>query len=214
MNMFIAMAAVSSVAGGALAQDFEIALVAPMTVDMGETYTIEAWGSVTGDQWVDGISAMAGFGISAFATEGANLVVTNHGSVISEWAAGFGTDGIVVGSDLLDVSGGQLANLIPDLNPNLDLSNPIMLFTFDVTVGDTTGAVTYTPGNPNPNGGLSFYPDSEDGQSIIALNTPGTTLTLTGVTTRVVPAPATLALVGLAGLATGRRRGANSKTDD
>jgi hypothetical protein len=197
--------AVVAIASPAWGQVFTIWAEAPETVNPGETYTVEFWGAVEGDPWVDGTSAIAGFGISAIATEGSGLVVTNHGSVISNWAAGFGTNGTVVGSDLFDTSGGQLAALFGGFPPP-DPSNPILLFTFDVTVGDLAGAVTYTPDGPNVNGGLSFYPDGQDGYTIIAPNDPGTTLVLVGATTRVVPAPATLGLV-FAGLwRPGRRR--------
>jgi hypothetical protein len=210
MNMFIAVATVSSLAGGALAQDFEIALVAPMTVGMGETYTVEAWGSVTGDPWVDGTSAMAGFGFDVIGSGNAASIST---ATFPLWSRGFSVEGTVDGISVHGVSGGQLANLFGTLNPNLSLSNPILLFTVEVTAAEMRGVITYTPENLNINGGLSFYPDSTDGVSIIAPNDPGTTLTLAGVTTRVVPAPATLGLIGLTGLAAGRRREATLKTD-
>jgi hypothetical protein len=191
-------------ASPALGQVFTIWAEAPEAVNPGETYTVEFWGSVEGPEFIQGTSAMAGFGISAIATEGSSLVVINHGSVISEWAVGFGIDGTVVGSDLFDTSGGQLAALFGGWLA--DMTHPIMLFTFDVTVGDTAGSVTYTPDGPNVNGGLSFYPDSEDGYSIVAPNDQGTTLVLVGATTRIVPAPATLGIFGFAGFAVCRRR--------
>ncbi len=194
----------AALASPAMGQVFTIWAETPETVNPGETYTVEFWGSVEGDPWVDGISAIAGFGISAIATEGGSLVVINHGSVISDWAAGFGTNGTVVGSDLFDTSGGQLAAIFGGLPPP-DPTNPILLFTFDVTVGNLAGSVTYTPDGPNVNGGLSFYPDGQDGYSIIAPNDPGTTLVLIGATTQVVPGPATLLALGLAGFAASRR---------
>lgn len=205
IRMTIATLSALALASPALGQVFTIWAEAPEAVNPGETYTVEFWGSVEGDPWVDGESAIAGFGISAIATEGSGLVVMNHGSVISDWAAGFGTDGTVVGPDLFDVSGGQIASFFGD-GYYPDTSNPILLFTFDVTVGNTAGAVTYTPNNPNPNGGLSFYPDGNDGASIIAPNDPGTTLLLEGATTRVIPAPATLGLVFIGLWCPGRRR--------
>ena len=206
MKNTIAIAVVAGLAAAASAQDFSISMVAPASVATNSTYTVEVWGSVTGGSWVDGTSAMAGFGIDAIATGGASLVTANGGSVLSDWASGFGTDGTVNGADLEGTSGGQLANLFGILNPGIDMSNPILLFTFDVTVGAAGGDVTYTPANPNINGGLSYYPDSQDGASVIAPNDSGTTLTLVGATTHVVPAPASLALLGLGGLVARRRR--------
>ena len=207
MKTAFALAAVAGIAVAATAQDFEIYMVAPAEVAMGASYTVEVWGSVSGGTWVQGTSAMAGFGIDAIATDGAAGVASNGGSVIATWAAGFGTNGTVSGANLLGTSGGQLANLFGILNPTINKNNPIMLFTFNVTLdGAFAGSVTYTPANPNPNGGLSYYPLSTDGASVIAPNDAGTTLTLTGATTRVIPAPASLALLGLGGLVARRRR--------
>ncbi|RMH09887.1 MAG: hypothetical protein D6695_12380 [Planctomycetota bacterium] len=206
MKNTLAIVAIAGIAAAATASDFEIYMVAPATANPGDTYTVEVWGSVSGGQWVDGVSAMAGFGIDAIATAGASGVAANGGSVIADWAASFGTDGTVVGADLIGTSGGQLANVF-NLNPNIDMSNPIMLFTFDVTVdAGFVGDITYTPANPNPNGGLAYYPVSTEGASVIAPNDDGTTLTLTGATTSIIPAPASLALLGLGGLVARRRR--------
>jgi hypothetical protein len=195
---------VVAIASPVWGQVFTIWAEAPETVNPGETYTVEFWGAVEGPEFIDGFSAMAAFGISALATDGGNLVAVNHGSVISDWAAVFGTDGTVVGPDLFDTSGGQIAALFEGFI--VDYSHPIMLFSFDVTVGDAAGFVTYTPDGPNVNGGLSFYPDSQDGASIIAPNDPGTTLVLVGATTRIVPVPASLGIFGFAGFAVYRRR--------
>ncbi|GAB4384691.1 MAG: hypothetical protein Kow0022_08020 [Phycisphaerales bacterium] len=207
MKTAFALAAVAGIAVAATAQDFEIYMVAPATANPGDTYTVEVWGSISGGAWVDGTSAVAGFGIDAVAADGAAGVASIGNQVFEAWASGFATPGTVSGADLVGSSGGQLANLFGFLNPSIDMSNPIRLFTFDVTVADGfAGTITYTPANPNPNGGLSFYPVSTDGASIIAPNDQGTTLTLTGASTTVVPAPASLALLGLGGLVARRRR--------
>lgn len=204
MKNAIALAVVAGLAAAATAQDMTISMVAPESVNTGETYTVELWGSVSGGNWVQGTSAMAGFGIGATTDDDA-LVASITSSTIADWALGFGTNGTVVGADLMGTSGGQIANVF-NLNPGIDLSNPILLFTFDVTAGDTAGTVTYTPSDPNPNGALSYYPVSTAGASVIAPNTAGTNLILTGASTRIVPAPASLALIGLGGLVARRRR--------
>ncbi len=205
MKNAVALVVVAGVAAAASAQDFSIDMVAPATVAQGGTYTVEVWGSVSGGSFVDGVSAMAGFGIDALATGGAGLVAGTSAGVVSGWAAGFGNEGVVNGADINGVSGGQIANIF-NLNPGIDLSNPILLFTFDVTAGNEVGDITYTPGNPNVNGALSYYPSSTDGASVIAPNDDGTTITYNGATTSVVPAPASLALLGLGGLVARRRR--------
>lgn len=202
MKNVFAIAAVAGLAGAAVAQDFTISAVAPAQVNPGETYTVEFWGSVEGAPWVDGTSAMAGFGVDAI---GSGNVASVSDATVAGWAAGFGVAGVVIADDVTGISGGQLANLFGILNPGIDLSNPIMLFSIEVTAG-AGGVITYVAGNPNINGGLSFYPDSEDGASVRAPNDPGTTLSFVSATTTVIPAPASLALLGLGGLVARRRR--------
>ncbi len=205
--MKLACVIVAVAASTAAAQDFQIWLNAPNSVMAGDTYTIEVWGGVSGGSWVTGTSAIAGFGVDVLNLGGADLIGLLGPTVIAPWAAGFGSNGIIVGADVVETSGGQLANLFGFLNPNINMSNPIMLFSIDVTtqVG-TTGWITYAPGNPNPNGGLSYYVISTDGASVIAPNDPGTTLTFAGIETLVIPAPATLVLLALGGLCASRRR--------
>ncbi|RMH09885.1 MAG: hypothetical protein D6695_12370 [Planctomycetota bacterium] len=201
MKSVFAITAVAGLAGAALAQDFVIAASAPAAVNPGETYTVEFWGSVSGAPFVDGVSAIAGFGVDAL---GSGSVASVTDANIAAWAAGFGVSGVVMGSDVVGISGGQLANIF-NLNPGIDLSNPILLFSIDVTAG-ASGSITYVAGNPNVNGGLAFYPDSTQGASVVAPNDAGTTLTFIEATTTIIPAPASLALLGLGGLVARRRR--------
>jgi len=186
----------------AWSQVFTIWAEAPEAVDPGETFSVEFWASVEGEPWEDGVSAFAGFGIDAI---GSGDVVSVTAAVLEDWAAGFGTQGSINGINVEGVSGGQIANVFDCLNPNINMNNPIRLFSIEVMAG-LGGSIAYTPANPNINGGLSFYPNSQDGASIVAPNDPGTTLEFFGATTRIVPAPAALGVFGFATLATRRRR--------
>lgn len=204
------VAVIVGMVGSGLAQDFEILLVTPPDVvgPPGTTYEVEVWGQFSGGAWVDGASALAAFGIDIICTGGRSLV----SAVSSGWQWNnpivLYDNGFPTGPDLLGVRGGQLANLFGFLNPNIDLSNPIQLFSFDVTITGEVGVIEYTPMNPAAEGGLSFYPDSTEGASIIAPNDPGTTLTLTGVRTLInVPGCGTFGVLGwLSVPATKRRR--------
>jgi len=202
MKNVFAIAAVAALAGVATAQDFTITAVAPAEVNEGEFYTVEFWGAVSGASFVDGLSAIAGFGVDAM---GSGNIASVSVATGVDWNLGFFVEGVVNGSNVEGISGGQLANLFGILNPAIDLSNPIMLFTIQVEAG-TVGTATYVAGNPNINGGLSFYPDNQDGASIVAPNDAGTTLTMIAATTNIVPAPASLALLGLGALVARRRR--------
>ncbi len=202
MKNVFAIAAVAALAGAATAQDFTITAMAPTEVNPGETYTVQFWGAVSGASFVDGVSAIAGFGVDAMGSGSVAGVTT---ATIADWALGFGVPGTVNGANVEGISGGQLANLFGILNPGIDMSNPILLFSIDVTAG-ASGSITYAAGNPNVNGGLSFYPDNEDGASIVAPNDAGTTLSFISATTNIIPAPASIALLGLGGLVARRRR--------
>jgi hypothetical protein len=202
MNTSILALGISALCAPAFGQVFKIWAEAPDSVISGDTYTVEFWGSVAGDNWYQGISGFAGFSIDAVSAGDIAQVTT---ASIAQWASNFGTEGTVNGAAVEGISGGQLPNGF-GTEPFADLSNPIVLFTIEVTAG-SNGAITYTPSNPGVYGGLSYYPDAWDGYLIVAPDDPGTTLLLVGATTRVVPAPAAVGLVGFAGLGTCRQRG-------
>ncbi len=171
------------VAASASAQDIHngtITIVGPNEyIDHYSTYTLEVWGQWDSPDFIEGVSAMAGFGFDIEQTIGQEQIVSVGNLQYAPWAAAFGTDPTIVGNDMLGISGGQLANLFGILNPDIDLGNPILLFTFEITTGEEhVWNIEFTPTNPNVNAGLSFYPDSENGASIIAPNDADTSLTM------------------------------------
>lgn len=198
-----AAAALAMLAAHAAGQthQFTIWAEAPETVLAGETFTVEFWGAVDSPVFVQGESTMAGFHIDAI---GSGSVESVGYADIEPWAEQFAGGGTIEGASLVGVTGGWGYSVIaPPLIFNFD--NPIRLFTFEVTAGES-GSITYTPGHPHPAGGLAFYPIYTNGASITAPNDPNTSLALIGATTRIVPAPTSIMLVGTGLLSLGSRR--------
>ncbi len=145
------------------------------------TYTLEVWGRWDSPAFIQDESAMAGFRFNIFNTVGRDQVDYMSNVQVSGWAAGFGASaGEILIVDVLGVRGGQLANLFGILNPDINLNNPIPLFTFDITTANVPVTdIEFTPSVSDPDGGLLFYPDILDGATISAPDDPDTTLTIT-----------------------------------
>lgn len=169
------------------------------------TYTLEVWGRVESPLYVDGQSMIAGFGIDILNTGGGPSVASVSNVRIDDWATNFGTIGIILGNDILGTSGGQLPSWVDPQEPPPPPLNPIRLFTFDFTTASgPLGEIGFSPANPNPNGGFSFYPHMLNGASIIIPNSPDTELHLEGWTST-VPSPGGVMALTVLGL-NGRRR--------
>lgn len=170
------------------------------------TYTMEAWGRWESPLFIDGFSAMAGFGFDVINTAGSGTQVASVSNVqFFLWDGLWGTQGTIVGTNITGISGGQIPNpgIVP-IWPFMDLRNPIPLFTFTFITADAPIVhLGFEPMRPHPMGGLSFYPNATDGASIIAPNDEGTALHMIGWE-YVVPSPSSWVAVGLMMLA-GRR---------
>ena len=185
----------------ASAQQCEIYVIGPSSLWWGQTFTAQVWGAIGGEPYLPGTSAIAAFGIDILTAHGGFGIESMTGPTIAPWAADFGVEGELVGTDIIGTSGGQLPNLYGILNPNINMSDPILLFTFDVTIRrHWWGSMTFQPANPDPNGGLAFYPISTEPLSIAAPNDPGTTLTFNDWTLNVLPTPASLMPLAWLGL--------------
>jgi hypothetical protein len=158
----------------------------------GETATFAVFAQWDSPAFIDGLSATAGFGFDIVTAYGLDNVASMSNLQYADWAAGFGVGPDYTDTSILNISGGQLANLFGILNPGINMNNPIELFTFDVTWSSgPLGVTEIATSNPNINGGLSFYPDSQDGASIIAPNDPDTELVMGSII--FFPAPGTAA---------------------
>lgn len=206
----VMLVVLSACTGGALAQATHAATIwiaGPDEVLANSTFTLDVWGRFESPDFVDGVSAIAGFGMDVICTEGREQIVSVEGP--GRFGGGITLEsGFPVGPDLIEVRGGQVPNLFGILNPFIDLSNPMHLFSFEVTVGDISH-IAFDTMNASLEGGLSFYPDSTDGATIVAPNDAGTSLTFVGWE-YVVPGPWTVAIGGLAVLGRRRRAGGRS----
>ncbi len=169
-------AAALCLAASADAQTVEISASAPASVTAGDSYTVDIIATVTGLP-VGG--AVAGVGLDALNTGGAP-------NVLSITSATFGTFNVGTkvgtpnGADLESVVCGQLPDVI-GVNPGVDTSASIVLFSFDVqTEVVASGDIIYTPGNVAP-GGFLIYSDA-----MFGANVEVTTVTFVGATTTIV----------------------------
>ena len=175
-------------------------------LESNSTYTLEVWGRFESPAFIAGESALAGFWFDIITTVGRDQIDYIWNIQVNGGYGGFGTGETIqiIGPDIFNASGGQLANLFGILNPNIITSNPVQLFTFDiVTASVPITDLEFTPMNPGINGGLSFYPDIEDGATINAPNDPNTSLT-TKPWAYQIPSPISVAPLLL--LAMARRR--------
>ncbi|MBX3323734.1 MAG: hypothetical protein KF757_12165 [Phycisphaeraceae bacterium] len=194
------------ISSGAVADPhvFTIYAQAPATALPGETITVEIWGQVHSPLWVQGTSMVAGFGIDVLGTGAISNVAMGE---FAWWAERFGTNGTVSGTNVLGTSGGQLWLLFGDcwFPPCWEYGNPVLLFTIEARAG-LEGSMTFTPANPNINGGMSFYPVDTDGASIVGPNDAGTSLHTISATTIIIPTPATVLVGAGAAILLSRRR--------
>lgn len=173
------------------------------------TYTLEVWARFESPAWVGGVSMIAGFGSDILNVGGGSFVSGVSNVRFEEWAVVFGNVGEIDGNDIIRISGGQRPGGWvdpPDSPPPPPEESLTRLYTFDFTTGTgPLGAISFAPANPNPNGGLSFYPAWTNGASMVFPNTPGTALHFDGWTST-VPSPGAIAAFITMTLISRRRR--------
>lgn len=196
MKSTIAIVAVAGIAAAASAQTGNVILTASAsTVNQGDSFTITATAT--------GTNGIFGYNLLLDALEGAGLIsglrdlIDNPTGSTSIFGApaGAGINGTSV--DRRDASAGVLIAALPIDNI------PFFSFTVD-TAADAVGVITYGSAQGSGTlGGALTYPTP---QGIIITGTDYPTVNFGSVSVNVVPAPASLALVGLGGLAAIRRR--------
>jgi hypothetical protein len=195
----IAIAAVAGLAAAASAQSASVILSASATtVQAGDSFTITA--TAAGDAGIFNynllVDAIAGLGLIS----GVSDLVDNPTGSTSIFGAPAGAGlgaGSGFGVDRRDASAGVLIAPIPIDN--------IPFFSFTVTTaGDALGTITYGSATGSGTTAALTFPDASIPPIIRGANYAN--ISFGEVSVNVVPAPATLALVGLGGFVASRRR--------
>ena len=170
------LGALGVTASAAWAQDVTLTVQGPASASPGEVVTVDVVASVTG---LPTGGAIGGYGLDLDVTSGASLVNRISGAA-SNPALGLGVlPGAANGSFLERAVGGQLPN-IGGLNPGVDRSTTLSLFTVDLTIDPAAadGVVEVSAGTAAGAGGVVLFPDASAGTNIIAPSSAGTSLTV------------------------------------
>ena len=183
------MCFLAAAAGSVLAQDVTLTVQGPASANPGDVVTVEVVASVTGLP-VGG--AIGGYGLDLDLTNGSFLVQTISGAT-SDPVFGVGVlPGTATSRSLVRAVGGQLPN-VSGLNPGVDRSATLSLFTADLTIdpAETAGLLEVSARVPVigiGGGGVLLFPDASVGTSIIAPTSAGTSLSVVPLTITVEPA--------------------------
>jgi len=193
MKNALTLIAIAGMASAASAQNFSLSIVAPTEVAEGAIFTIEVIGDAdVGTHMLGGSFSM---------TSGSGLIASMAWTPAG-WSA-FNTDGGYAGNgDYNPVVFGQL--VIPGVPPfdvpaaGSELGEAIG--SFQVTLGAGAGVIDFVLVGESPFSLETIDANGGGG------NSSNGNLTLNGASVTVTPAPSALALLGLGGIAAGRRR--------
>ena len=197
MKKGIALAAVAGLATVASAQDFSYTVVAPATVDTrtATSFTVTVIASGPGTHIAGGSFAVDGTD-DAGAVSGMSWAAAGWSSINTD-------NGYLGNADYDQVIFGQL--ILPDFgfppDPGSVLPATVGTFTVSLTGGGANGTVLFQLADAGGDFALETFNDDDD-----SFARDGGAINYGGSTTRVIPAPASLALMGLGGLIAGRRR--------
>ena len=184
MNKLLSCIAVCALGAPALAQSISVDVQGPTSASPGDVVTVSVVATVTG---LPSSGAIAGFGLDLDVTTGASLI-----SNISTATVPTLTTGVVNGSadaDSLDrVVGGQVSNIF-GINPSVDQSTTLTLFTTELTVDPsaTTGTVTVAASIADTGrSGIVLYPDIASGASV-ETGDPGVSVSFTDLVIDIDP---------------------------
>ena len=164
---------VAALASTALGQSVTVSVEGPATAAPGDVVTVEVYAEVA--SLAPG--AIGGYGLDLDITANASAV-SNLTAATTNPTLNLGVlPGTASATGIERAVGGQLANVF-SLNPGIDTSSKILLFTTDATV-DAAAAdgtvVTFAASIAN-NGGIVIYPDANAGANVNAPGDAGTSV--------------------------------------
>ena len=177
MHMPTLLTAVGVLAGTSLAQSVTIEVQGPSTAQPGEVVSVAVRATLAGFPG----GAIGGYGLDLDVTAGRSLL-----SGVSPATSPALTVGVLPGAastaGIERAVGGQLPN-VSGINPGVDTSSTITLFTADVTIdpGAASGDVTLTPAFAE-SGGFVVFPDASSGANLRAPGDAGVAVTLLPLT--------------------------------
>ncbi|MEN0019301.1 MAG: hypothetical protein AAF747_00290 [Planctomycetota bacterium] len=150
---------------GAIAQSVRVYVETPESAAPGSTITATVKAEMLG---FDNDAAIAAFGFDLLSVGDDAAVDSISPATIPTLTFG-ARPGTEAGNNLLRVVGGQPADVF-GLNPSVDRSNPMTLFTVEVTLDNYSdgSSVTLAPVRPDYRGGVIIYPDASRGRSVVA----------------------------------------------
>ncbi|MEM9083557.1 MAG: hypothetical protein AAGB34_08175 [Planctomycetota bacterium] len=176
MKNVLTIAALTAAAGFASAQAVEVAVTTNDTPAPGGTITVDVTANMTG---FSGTPAFAGYGLDLDVTAG-TAGAAGFSTATSGASLQIGTlAGTVDGTTGLDRAvGGQVSNIF-NVNPSVDTSSSVLLFSADFTIDAGCTEQITIGASVASNGGVVVYPDANAGTNVFAGESGGPTLSFT-----------------------------------
>jgi hypothetical protein len=170
----------------ALAQTVTVTVEGPANANPGDVVQISVFAESLD---LPSSGAIAGYGLDLSVTAGSSAVTGLSPAISPVLVLGTqpGTPGT---STLQRAVGGQLSNLF-GLNPAIDQSSKILLYTTDLSIdaGAGSGTEITLEASNSSNGGVIIYPDVAAGSNYVAGEEPGSSVSFVPLTITLAPTP-------------------------
>lgn len=168
------------VASGVEGQGVEVRIEGPLNITPGDTLVLSVVAQAEPSSL---IHAIGGFAFDVLVMEGSGELSNLAAPVVGAFDRGYRLDGVGV-TGIEGIVGGQYPD-ISGSNPSINIQNPVVLFTFEITAdadAEAGQAITITPGNPAIAGGIFVYPAIGSTTVLSVPSTAGSSLEFTPLT--------------------------------